>query len=88
MTATGAAGIDWANVENPTTALNLSGTNIDVDQVVASVTGVTDWGVANAVVSEASVALVVLAAASGNAGASPPTRAASGTATPVLATVR
>lgn len=39
VTATGAAGIDWANVENPTTALNLSGTNIDVDQVVASVTG-------------------------------------------------
>lgn len=39
VTATGAAGIDWANVENPTTALNLSATNIDVDQVVASVTG-------------------------------------------------
>ena len=42
VTATGAAGIDWANVENPTTAVNLSATNIDVDQVVASVTaGVT-----------------------------------------------
>lgn len=39
VTATGAAGVDWANVENPTTALNLSGTNIDVDQVVASVSG-------------------------------------------------
>lgn len=39
ITATGAAGIDWGNVENPTTALNLSGTNIDTDQVVASVTG-------------------------------------------------
>jgi hypothetical protein len=39
VTATGAAGIDWGNVENPTTALNLSGTNIDVDQVVASVSG-------------------------------------------------
>jgi hypothetical protein len=39
VTATGAAGIDWANVENPTTAVNLSGTNIDVDQVVASVSG-------------------------------------------------
>lgn len=39
VTATGAAGIDWGNVENPTTALNLSATNIDVDQVVASVTG-------------------------------------------------
>lgn len=39
VTATGAAGIDWANVENPTTALNLSATNIDVDQIVASVSG-------------------------------------------------
>lgn len=39
VTATGAAGIDWANVENPTTAVNLSATNIDTDQVVASVTG-------------------------------------------------
>lgn len=39
VTATGAAGIDWGNVENPTTALNLSATNIDVDQVVASVSG-------------------------------------------------
>ncbi len=27
VTATGAAGIDWANVENPTTSLNLSGTS-------------------------------------------------------------
>lgn len=39
VTATGAAGIDWSNVENPTTALNLSATNIDVDQIVASVSG-------------------------------------------------
>ena len=38
VTATGAAGIDWGNVENATTAVNLSATNIDVDQVVASVT--------------------------------------------------
>ena len=39
VTATGAAGIDWANVENPTTALNLSGTNIATSQSVASVSG-------------------------------------------------
>lgn len=39
VTATGAAGVDWGNVENPTTAVNLSATNIDVDQVVASVSG-------------------------------------------------
>lgn len=31
--------INWANIDNPTTAQNLSGTNIDVDQVVASVSG-------------------------------------------------
>jgi hypothetical protein len=39
VTAGGAAGVDWGNVENPTTAVNLSATNIDVDQVVASVSG-------------------------------------------------
>jgi hypothetical protein len=39
VTAAGNAGIDWGNIENPTTAQNLSATNIDVDQVVASVTG-------------------------------------------------
>lgn len=31
--------LNWANIDNPTTAQNLSGTNIDVDQVVASVSG-------------------------------------------------
>ena len=39
VTSTGAAGIDWSNIENATTAVNLSGTNIDTDQVVASVSG-------------------------------------------------
>lgn len=39
VTSTGAAGIDWANIENPTTPQNLSATNIDTDQVVASVSG-------------------------------------------------
>ena len=39
VTAGGTVGIDWANVEAPTTAVNLSATNIDVDQVVASVSG-------------------------------------------------
>ncbi|MDZ4263914.1 MAG: hypothetical protein U1B30_16495, partial [Pseudomonadota bacterium] len=33
------AGVDWGNVGSPTTAQNLSATNIDVDQVVASVSG-------------------------------------------------
>lgn len=35
----GYAGLDWATINAPTTAQNLSGTNIDVDQVVASVSG-------------------------------------------------
>lgn len=39
VSAGGEAGVDWANVGSPTTALNLSGTNIDTDQVVASVAG-------------------------------------------------
>jgi len=39
VSAGGEAGIDWANIGSPTTAQNLSGTNIDVDQVVASVSG-------------------------------------------------
>lgn len=39
VSAGGEAGIDWANVGSPTTAVNLSATNIDVDQVVASVSG-------------------------------------------------
>ena len=45
VTSTGAAGIDWANVENPTTTVNLSSTNIDVDQVVASVSGTVNANV-------------------------------------------
>ena len=39
VTTTGGAGIDWGNVENPTTSLNLSGTTISTSQVAASVTG-------------------------------------------------
>ena len=39
VSAGGEAGLDWNNIGSPTTAQNLSGTNIDVDQVVASVSG-------------------------------------------------
>lgn len=39
VSAAGEAGIDWANIGSPTTAQDLSATNIDVDQVVASVSG-------------------------------------------------
>lgn len=39
VSAGGEAGVDWANIGSPTTAVNLSATNIDVDQIVASVSG-------------------------------------------------
>jgi hypothetical protein len=39
VSAGGEVGLDWANIGSPTTAVNLSGTNIDVDQIVASVSG-------------------------------------------------
>lgn len=39
VSAGGEAGLDWANIGSPTTAQDLSATNIDVDQVVASVSG-------------------------------------------------
>jgi hypothetical protein len=55
----GEAGLDWANIGSPTTAQNLSGTNIDVDQIVASVsgavgsvTGLTQTGIADQVWNE------------------------------------
>lgn len=37
VTATGEAGIDWANVGSPTTSVGLSGTTISTTQAVASV---------------------------------------------------
>jgi len=43
VTATGAAGIDWSNVENPTTTLDLSGTDIQlVDTATALGTDAVD----------------------------------------------
>lgn len=39
VSATGEAGMDWANVGSPTTTLGLTGTTIATSQVVASVTG-------------------------------------------------
>uniref|UniRef100_A0A6M3KIM5 Uncharacterized protein n=3 Tax=viral metagenome TaxID=1070528 RepID=A0A6M3KIM5_9ZZZZ len=41
VTATGAAGIDWANVENPTTAVDLSATDIQLCDTVTTLTGHT-----------------------------------------------
>lgn len=39
VSATGGAGIDWSNVEAPTTTVGLTGTTISTTQVVASVSG-------------------------------------------------
>lgn len=39
VSATGEAGVDWANVGSPTTTVGLTGTTIATSQVVASVTG-------------------------------------------------
>lgn len=52
VSAGGEAGLDWANIGSPTTAVNLSATNIDVDQVVASVTALTTANIADAVWDE------------------------------------
>jgi len=41
VTSTGAAGIDWSNVENPTTAVDFTNTTISPTQVVDSISGVT-----------------------------------------------
>lgn len=54
VTTTGAAGIDWGNVENKTTANDLSGTDIQlVDTATAVTNGVT---LANGAVTDASLA--------------------------------
>ena len=65
VSATGEAGLDWANIGSPTTAVNLSATNIDVDQVVASVSG----AVGSVTGAVGSVAAGGIAAASFAAGA-------------------
>jgi len=41
VTTTGAAGIDWGNVENPTTAVDLSATDIQLVDTVTTYTGNT-----------------------------------------------
>lgn len=41
VTATGAAGIDWGNVENPTTSVDLSATDIQLCDTITTYTGNT-----------------------------------------------
>lgn len=54
VSATGEAGVDWANVGSPTTALGLTGTTISTSQVAASVTGNVGGNVTGSVGSVAS----------------------------------
>lgn len=51
VTATGEAGLDWANVGAPTTTLALTGTTISTAQVAASVTGNVGGNVTGSVAS-------------------------------------
>lgn len=51
LTTSDNIGINWADVSNPTTAVNLSGTNIKTDQIVASVSGNVDGNVTGSVAS-------------------------------------
>ena len=53
VTATGAVGIDWGNVENPTTAVDLSGTGIQLcDTVTTNTDMVSEPPTAAAIVNE------------------------------------
>lgn len=64
VSAGGEAGIDWANIGSPTTAVNLSATNIDTDQVIATATAVTTVnGLAAGVITAASIAADAITAA-------------------------
>ena len=49
MTASGTAGIDWGNVENPSTTVDLENTTISEDQIIATVTGNVNGSVGSVV---------------------------------------
>lgn len=48
VTATGAAGVDWANVENPSTAVDLSATDIQLVDTATTVTDKADYALSSA----------------------------------------
>ncbi len=66
MSTGGEVGLDWANIGSPTTAQNLSATNIDVDQIVASVSGavgsVASGGITAASIADNAIDAAALAA--------------------------
>jgi hypothetical protein len=66
ISATGEAGIDWANIGAPTTVVNLSGTLQSVSQVIASVSGAVGsvTGAVGSVTSVTAVAANAINAAS------------------------
>ena len=67
VTASGGAGIDWANVESPTTTLDLSATTISTSQVVASVTAITaSGGIVSADIKKVNATTVTGTGASGD----------------------
>lgn len=70
VSAGGEAGLDWANIGSPTTAVNLSATNIDVDQVVASVSGNVGGNVTGSVGSVAANGITASSIAADAIGAS------------------
>jgi hypothetical protein len=68
-TASGNIGIDWANVENPTTALDLSGTDIQLVDTASTVTdGAKDATVAKEATLNTKVPNALNTTASGNIG--------------------
>lgn len=73
VSAGGEAGVDWANVGNPTTSVDLSGTTVSTTQAVASVSGavgsVTGNVGGNVTGSVGSIATGGISAASFSAGA-------------------
>lgn len=48
ITATGAAGVDWGNVENPTTTVGLTGTTVDLIANAVDATAIATGAITNA----------------------------------------
>lgn len=62
LTASGNIGIDWANVENPTTSLDLSATSIQLVDTATAVTGVSAGGITAASIATDAIDADALAA--------------------------
>ena len=85
--------MNWRRLPAPvsfafTMVSKLKPKSMPLTSALPSVAGVTDCATVVAVVSVASAAFVVFAAASARAGTSPPTRSVTATALPVVASLR